>query len=289
MIWLAIFQAAVAAPQNNADSDAAHIITGDITRFWQAFDLLAHQQTTADSLHIIKTIIIDSASAGLQQYIAAANCDARCYLEAIRTKQASYKAIRAQTAAVAGQQAGLVRYLHKFRAIYPQLKIPTICLAIGKFQVGGTQFGNTLYIGCEVDALNGVDIAAQTIHEVAHYQQLPDYPQNNLAMALVEGGAEFMCYQVTGLRTIAKAWAYGKAHEQAVWQQFKPLIGSAFDQHWFLDIPYKGKPGSMAYFVGFRICEAYLARKSNKRQAIKDIGKMADPDKIYKQSLYTGR
>lgn len=266
--------------------DSANIVTADIGNFWKAFDLLQHKTTTDDSLQVIRSVFIDNASEGLKQYLRAANCDERQYLQTIRKRKSDYLAVRNQTEAIASKKQQLIHYLHRFKQLYPQLKIPAICFTIGKFEVGGTQFENTLFIGCEKDLQLGVDIIAQAIHELAHFQQLDQNTSTNLESVMIEGGAEFICYQVTGKRTIYKTWAYGIANEQSLWNEFKPKQDSAADMKWFLDVAANNRPGSLGYFIGFRICEAYLKNHRDKKPALKDLVEMKDPKKIYLDSGY---
>jgi len=266
--------------------DSANIVTADIGNFWQAFDLLKNKTTTADSLQVIRSVFIDHASEGLKQYLKAANCDEKQYLQTIRKQKNDYLAIRSQAEAIASKKQQLIHYLRRFKQLYPQLKIPAICFTVGKFEVGGTQFEHTLFIGCEKDLQLGVDIIAQTIHELAHFQQLEQNSSTNLESAMIEGGAEFVCYQVTGKRTIYKTWAYGMANEQSLWNEFKPKQDSATDMKWFLDVAANNRPGSLGYFIGFRICESYLKNHRNKKIALKNLVEMKDPKKIYLASGY---
>lgn len=269
-----------------ADPDSANIITADISNFWKAFDLLQNKTTTDDSLQVIRSVFIDHASEGLKQYLKAANCDEKQYLQTIRKQKGDYLAVRSQTEAIASKKQQLIHYLHRFKQLYPQLKIPAICFTIGKFEVGGTQFEHTLFIGCEKDAQLGVDIIAQTIHELAHFQQLDQNSSTNLESAMIEGGAEFICYQATGKRTIYKTWTYGLANEQSLWNEFKSKQDSATDMKWFLDVTANNRPGSLGYFIGFRICEAYFKNHRDKKLALKDLVEMKDPEKLYLESGY---
>src|SRR4051812_27976587 len=70
--------------------DSANIVTNDINNFWKAFDLLQKQRTTDDSLLIIKNVFVNAASEGLVQYMDAANCHEKEYLETIRKKKKQY-------------------------------------------------------------------------------------------------------------------------------------------------------------------------------------------------------
>jgi hypothetical protein len=271
-----------------SDPGSAKIVFSDIKNFWTAFDLLQKQHTTADSLNIIRTVFLNNASEGLKLYMKAANCYEAEYLEAIRKKKMDYLAVRRKTEMIAGEKQAILNYLHKFKKIYPALKIPVICFTMGKFEVGGTQFDNTLFIGCEKDIDAGVDIIAQAIHELAHFQQKDQNPVTNLELAMIEGGAEFVCYRVTGRRTIYPAWNYGLHHEQKLWNDFRPVLDSAIDMKWFRDITdnINNRPGSLGYFIGFRICESFLAHAENKNTSLEEIIKMENPEGIFLSAYY---
>ncbi len=266
--------------------DSAIIISSDIDHFWEAFDSLGNQKSIADSLKTIRTIFVQQASEGLRQYMKAANCFEMQYLEAIRKKRNDYLAVREKTQMVRNQKQVVIRYLKKFKQIYPSLKIPVICYSIGIFQVGGTQFENTLYIGCETDAMENVDISVQTIHELAHFQQKDQNPSNNLDLTMVEGGAEFVSYRVTGKRTLTETWTYGLANEVHLWKEFEMIMDSAINMKWFMNITdsTKRRPGSLGYFIGFRICVSYLRIHGNKNSALMELIEMENPKKIYLES-----
>jgi uncharacterized protein YjaZ len=131
---------------------------------------------------------------------------------------------------------------------------------------GGTQFENKFYIDCETDIMENVDIAVQTIHELAHFQQKDQNPTNNLDLAMIEGGAEFVSYKVTGKRTLTETWSYGLANESNLWKGFEAKMDSAINMQWFTNIAdtTNRKPGSLGYFIGFRICESCLQNHDNK-------------------------
>ena len=270
-----------------SNPDSAMTISNDIDHFWKAFDSLQNKRSTVDSLKTIRTIFVEQASEGLRQYMKAANCYEERYLEAIRKKRDDYLAVREKIQMVRGERQLIVRYLNRFKQLYPSLKIPVICYTIGIFQVGGTQFENTLYIGCETVAMENVDITAQTIHELAHFQQKDQNPTDNLELAMIEGGAEFVSYQVTGKRTLTETWTYGVANESELWKEFELIKDSAVNTKWFLNITdtVNKKPGSLGYFIGFRICEDYLKSHATKTALI-DLIEMENPKKIFRESHY---
>jgi uncharacterized protein YjaZ len=268
--------------------DSAGIVTSDIDHFWEAYDSFKNQQSTADSLKTLRTIFIDRASEGLRQYMKAANCYELQYLETVRTKKNDYLAVRKKTQMVNSEKRIIIGYLKKFKQLYPDIKIPVICYTIGIFQVGGTQFENTLFIGCETDAMTNVEIPAQSIHELSHFQQIDQNPVTNLDLAMIEGGAEFLCYQVTGKRTLTDTWSYGLANEFNLWKDFEMKKDSAINMQWFQNITDTAnrRPGSLGYFIGFRICESYLQNHDNKKLAMTDIIEMKNPKNIFLASLY---
>jgi hypothetical protein len=268
--------------------DSAIIINIDIDHFWEAYDSLGSQKSTIDSLKTIKTIFVEHASEGLRQYMKAANCYESKYLETIKEKKKDYLTVRNKTQMVMNQRLIILRYLKRFKQIYPSIKIPVICYSIGIFQVGGSLFEKTLYIGCETDAMENVDITVQTIHELAHFQQKDQDQKTNLELAMIEGGAEFICYQVTGKRTLTNTWTYGLANESKLWKEFESKMDSAINMQWFLNITdtATGRPGSLGYFIGYKICESYLQNHNNKKSALKDLIEMENPKKIFLASLY---
>ncbi len=288
LVCLLLVRISKGQDQITTNPDSAVIVTTDIGNFWRAFDLLKNQKTGADSLKTIKTIFVDHASEGLKKYMTAAACDEKVYLATIKKRKADYLAVREKTEAIAREKPLIIAYLHKFKKLYPDLRIPAICYTIGKFEVGGSQFENTLYIGCEVDIANHVDIIPQSIHELAHFQQKDQHPQTNLELAMIEGGAEFISYQVTGMRTIYAAWEYGIHHENILWKEFQPKLDSVIDMKWFQDVPdaEKKRPGSLAYFIGFRICESYVQSHKNKKQALWELAEMDNPEKLFLTSHY---
>ena len=270
-----------------SNPDSATIIGNDIDHFWEAYDLLKNQNSTSDSLSTIKKVFIERASEGLVLYMKAANCYEEKYLETVRAKKNEYMVVREKTQMVKDERQIIFRYLKRFKQLYPSLKIPVICYSIGIFQVGGTQFENILFIGCETDAIENVDIPAQTIHEISHFQQKDQNPIYNLELALIEGGAEFVTYQITGKRTLTWTWTYGLANESELWKEFEPIKDSAINTKWFLNIAdtVNKRPGSLGYFIGFRICEDYL-KSHNKKNAFIDLIEMENPIKIFQESQY---
>lgn len=153
-------------------------------RFWRAYDQLPVAATTADSLAIIQTRYLDPATPGLRVYMDAAHATAADFLRAIRTHRRHLLAIRPATLTIA-----IVTAARKLKKAYPASVFPDLYFAIGMFRVGGTQFGNLLYVGAELKCTTSAPplselhpdlrgsispveaISTVCIHEIVHAQQ----------------------------------------------------------------------------------------------------------------------
>ena len=137
-------------PLNQSNSDSLRVVWADVDRFWRVYDQLPAAVATADSLAIIQTHYLDPATFGLRVYMDSAPAKAADFLQAIRTHHRYLTAIRPATLAIGQQQAAIVTAARKLKKAYPASVFPDLYLAIGKFEVGGTQFGNLLYVGAEL-------------------------------------------------------------------------------------------------------------------------------------------
>ncbi len=284
-------QASAQPPRPRVAADSLRIVWTDVTHFWQAYDRLATARTTADSLAIIDAHYLALASPGLRKYAEAAQATAPDWLRAIRTHRRYLAAIRPAMQAVGRQQAAIRRAARQLRAIYPAAKFPTLYFAVGKFEVGGTAFGDALYIGAElkcassqpplaeirpelrssVSAVSAVSTAC--IHEIIHGQQQLLDCRTNLEGALKEGAAEYLAFRLTGRLGAPAAFAYAKQHEAAVRRRFAEQADQPIAARWFVAAPdaATGEPGALGYVVGFRICEAYYAQAADKKQALRQL------------------
>lgn len=278
-------------PFTQSNPDSLRVVWTDVNRFWRAYDQLPAAATTADSLAIIQTRYLDPATPGLRVYMDAAHASAADFLRAIRTHRRYLTAIRPATLAIGQQQAAIVAAARKLKKAYPASVFPNLYFAIGKFEVGGTQFGNLLYVGAELKcttpapplselhpdlrgSISPVEaISTVCIHEMVHAQQQLQNSRTNLAGALREGAAEFMAFRLTGRLGAPQAFAYAKRHEAEVRRQFALEADQPIVAKWFLATPGPAtkQPGALGYYIGFRICEAHYKQARDKRAALQTI------------------
>ncbi len=289
-------RASAQSPRPRTTADSLRIVWADVDHFWQAYDRLATARTTADSLAIIDTQYLALATPGLRKYAEAAQATAPDWLRAIRTHRRYLAAIRPAMQSVGQQQHAIRQAARQLQAIYPAATFPTLYFAVGKFEVGGTAFGDALYIGAELKCASpqpplaeirpelrgGVSavstVSTACIHEIIHgQQQVRDY-RTNLEGAIQEGAAEYLAFRLTGRLGATAAFAYARQHEAVVRHQFAEQADQPIAAQWFLATPdaATGQPGALGYFIGFRICEAYYDQARDKKLALRQLVALND-------------
>lgn len=170
---------------------------------------------------------------------------------------------------------------------------------------GGTATADGLALGLEV-LCQRVDTreAARAVvldfvaHEITHVYQQRAFTGavnfNLLFAALMEGMADHVMELARGQLSTAAAerHAYGVAHEAALWRAFQADVdsGAGFG-HWLYTQKRgpDGAPPDMAYWLGKRVVEAYLARATDRREAIRTLLALRDPQQILRDSGYAER
>jgi uncharacterized protein YjaZ len=122
-------------------------------------------------------------------------------------------------------------------------------------------------------------------HEFSHVQQVPamvdaEHP-TVLAGSLMEGAADFVGELIAGGKVSYGAVTPG--HEKELETKFL----AARDKTDLSDWLYNGtleKPGDLGYWVGYRIVKAYYQHAPDKRQALREILGMTDPNAFLAQS-----
>jgi uncharacterized protein YjaZ len=132
-------------------------------------------------------------------------------------------------------------------------------------------------------------IPAIVAHELVHYEQSTE-GKTLLAAALVEGSADFIGGMISGGQINETAREYGLQHESELWAQFKQEMHGTDTSHWMYEGKVvNGRPADLAYFMGYRIAEAYYNKAPNKKEAIAEILNFKDADKLLNDSGYADR
>jgi uncharacterized protein YjaZ len=84
----------------------------------------------------------------------------------------------------------------------------------------------------------------------------------------------------------AAAQEYGRAHEAALWAEFRLVMHGTDAAGWLYGSPPPGRPADLGYFIGYRIAEAYYAQTADKAAALRDILRVRDVERILAASGY---
>lgn len=275
----------------NSDPDEVRLVTSDIDHFWLAYDL-SEGKTTEEKISIFESEYFAKGSTGLKDFIDARIESAEGLVEVIEARPKYYASIRESSNRVLDLTDQIRGYLHNWRQLYDKAVFPDVYFLIGKMNSGGTTSSNGLLIGTEiscrtddlpVDELNEwylevlrpvEDIPYIVIHELIHTQQSYNFEENTLlGHSIHEGAADFLGELATGKHINPHLHVYGDAHESELWESFSnEMLQTKFD-NWL----YNGgrstaeRPADLGYYVGYKICEAYYEKTTDKKTAIEDI------------------
>ena len=133
------------------------------------------------------------------------------------------------------------------------------------------------------------DIPYVAVHESVHVYQFDAMGADNyvsiyqsgnpnnvyLALAIREGCADYLTYLATGTRRRGNQQSYGEANERELWQQFQQVMYSpaSFADGWFggLDPRTPDWPPQIGYWLGSRMCQAYVEAAPDRDTALRHI------------------
>ncbi len=289
----------------------SNISTQDISHFWEAYDSL---ESSKDSVATFQRLYIERATSGFKEFIKARDFTAAEYVRLIKWYPKFWISIRPNTERIASRKHEIEEVFQKFKALYPNFKPPDVCFAIGGLRTGGTTTKDLILIGSEIASADSTttkvefkgwleyvigntgDVVAMVAHEAVHTQQLanPAYitgylTHRVLSQSLREGSADFIGMLIIGSIINKTQYVYGTEHEAELWKEFQSQMNGNDLSNWLYNgNSSKNRPADLGYFMGFRICESYYNRASDKSQAIREIIRMENHKKFLKKSGYNG-
>jgi hypothetical protein len=283
------------------------LVTSDIENFWRAYD--AGPPGNRDDA--FQKLYLDPASPGLRDFVEKRIQSARLLAHAVDVDAPKfYASIRANTFKVDQEKPAILKYLARYRELYPDANFPPVYFVIGRLTSGGTTSSRGLLIGTEVYSIGpGVDTSEVdpsyrkamgtmeklpliVVHELTHTQTR----QNNvgkvpqmLAKCVREGAADFMTELTTGstINAWAKDWADAR-HDELFQRLARDMAAKPDDaSHWVYNYSTAGdEPADLGYWIGAEICRSYYTKSTDKAQAIRDIVTLVDMEKILRNSAY---
>ena len=285
-------------------------MTEDIPRFWEAYDAASRDTALAAQAAAFERLYLAPGTDGLLAYIQNKVGRAESLARRVGPMREYYDAIRPQTLAMSEIEPELRAALRRLTDVYPDATFPDVTLVIGALTSGGTALDQGLLLGVEMNAttpetpLGSLPDYARRIvgraeklplivvHELVHANQDMDSTWNVLRAALIEGGADFISELAMGGDFPEPPYrTWGREHEREVWTRFMAEKDSTDFGDWTGNsgMAREGWVGDLGYYVGYEISRTYYEQADDKRQAVRDLLEMRDPEAILIQSGYPER
>ncbi|MEL6718630.1 MAG: DUF2268 domain-containing putative Zn-dependent protease [Bacteroidota bacterium] len=291
------------------------ISTEDIDHFWEAYDHLAECHTKEDSIQAFQSRYINKASEGFKEFLEVRKFTAKEYYYHAKRSPKFWESIRSNTLKIRTMLPELQEVYDAYEQTFPGHKKPKICFAIGCLRTAGTVSGGYLLIGSEMIVTdqntdkselgswekavlpNEFTLKEIVAHEYIHALQNFKFPvywsllnHRVLFMSLMEGSCDFLAKTIVGATINKHIHEYGNANEAAVWSNFKKEMWTNKSRKWVYNggnAP-EGVPADLGYYVGYKICESYYQKASNKQEALEEILRLKSVKKFYAKSGYDG-
>jgi hypothetical protein len=304
---LALWTGAVLAA--GVDPLTADIDARDALRFASLM-----QDGAVPTAAVLQRGYLDGAGPGVKVFTPGRIRDAQHLATVVANKPDVYRyAIRACLPQVPALRSDLRAIYLAFAGLLPERPLPAIDVVFGAGNSGGTASNDRQVLGLEVICPPGTTpeqfraaMRGFFAHETVHTWQDDETPAALadllLSQALREGGADYLATLVTGAIPHQDRDAWARPQEARLWQAFQQdrqalkgsrddvnkLIASPQFRRWFVNCGSapEGWPCEAGYWVGMRIAEAYVARASDKRAAIRELIELRDPAAILKASGY---
>jgi len=177
--------------------------------------------------------------------------------------------------------------INKFISLYDNPIVPEIYMLIGGVGNGSTigktglLMGLDSYLLCFEDRSKFIYFEIGVAHELIHFNQTyiandsvtALIEDNLLAQVIKEGSADFLGELISGKVQYCnlEMYKWGEAHIKQLWSEFKEDIHDSTKMEKWLYNDQPDRPGSLGYFMGYKITKAYYDKASDKKQAIKEI------------------
>lgn len=280
----------------------ARVSWADVDRFAEAYERLDGAPDTAATLD---SLYLSRATPGLRTFARLYDLDAAALGEAIARRPGSYLRVATEVPAkVRDLEPALRRVLERYAEIYPDALSPPIWFLVGQGAAGGAVQREGVLLAVEVytpapgDSATARghridDLIHLAAHELAHFQQaafdVAGYQAGRsiLARAIREGAADLLAEMVSGSHINAAAHAYGRAHEWALWSEFRCDLESTETGDWFFRVPEgSDRPQDLGYFLGYRIAESYYRSRAEDPAALTEIIRVRDWPGFLEASRY---
>lgn len=261
-----------------ADPLNAVLETKDTQNFWKAFDKM-ETSTTNPFIEYL-----ENGSPGVKSFITNRIINADSLYATVKKNKAEYLKTRNVLDGIGAKDKKLKASYSALKYWYPNAKFSTVYFVYGRMNTGGNSSNEGISIGTELfKNLDGV--VPLVVHEMIHFQQNNKGNESLLKQALTEGGADFIAEFVSGEPMNVKAFQYGEANSDRLYKEFVTRYKTDDFRDWFYWTSKKDdRPNDLGYWIGYKICEAYFNKQTDKHKAVHDILNIEDPFLFLKDS-----
>ncbi|QHL87889.1 hypothetical protein GU926_10790 [Nibribacter ruber] len=289
------------------DPFKAQLVTTDVHNFWKAYDAAAKHP--AQKQEIFEKQYFGKASAGLQDYFENKIGSVELFMNNLVNKPAFFPAIRKNTLQVDAMKPAIYQSFQKMKELYPAATFPNVYFVIGRYNSAGTVSDNGLLIGIDQFS-RSADVPLQELnlwernnynyvhnvppliaHELIHFIQSDRNDTTLLSNALTEGMADFIGELISGVNTNQRIHDFANPREKQIWEEFQKEMYLKRAYNWIANGNQErpDRPADLGYYMGYKICEAYYTKATDKKQAVKDILEMKDAKAFFEQSGYADK
>lgn len=250
----------------------------DVERFYRLYDSVQGHPSAEQ----LQRDYLDAGSEGLHHFAKARRITGEAIAANLAKNPQAYIDAKRCMEVLPDTRNRLRASLRKLVELYPEARLPTVTIAVGRGKPVGTASADTgVQIGlealCATDWLNP-DLEDRFVHVIAHeyvhVQQVPAFVETEqatvLESALMEGAAEFVGELISGEVAYLHLKQNTKGQELAIETKFQTDIDKRDLSDWIYNSK-PGNPGDLGYWVGYRIVKSYYQNASDKRQALRDI------------------
>jgi len=280
-----------AAESTNADTSVPKVVIEDVARFYRIYDA-AGGHPTAEQL---QRDYLDQGSEGLRHFARLRRTTGARIAETLGKQPGLYEEARRCMRVLPRVEQRLSLALQRLGELLPDAHLPPVTIAVGRGKPVGIGYPDTgLQIGlealCAVDWMNP-DLEDRFVHVIAHeYAHVQLAPESAaierptvLERSLMEGAAEFVAELISGNVAYSHFGPITRGREEEIETAFVADMAGTDLSRW-LDNSSVEKPGDLGYWVGYRIVKSYYQRAPDKRQALREILRMRNPEAFFAAS-----
>ncbi|ASK28994.1 hypothetical protein CEY12_02225 [Chryseobacterium sp. T16E-39] len=270
----------IAKAQTGFSNDPLNAVfeTKDTDNFWKAFDKI---DTSKENPF---TEYVKDGSPGVKGFMEFRIINADSLYSQVKKKKTDYLKSKNVLAGIHQKEKRTRAIYSALKYWYPEAKFPPVYFVYGRFNSGGTTSHDGIIIGTEM--LQNLDgITGLIAHELIHFQQNNKGNESLLKNSLLEGGADFVSELISGENINTKAFQYGEAHSDQLYKEFITKLKANDNTDWLYGVSKKDdRPNDLGYWIGYKICEAYFNKQTDKHKAIYAMLNIQNPLFFLKES-----